>query len=381
MMGGRFRHDVYYMDIMHLQNQFDAPVPAIVLAEGEFGSPGGKTANGVVVHSELFDTQAVVDSKTAGRTPSTVLDTFNAPDVPIVESVDTALERVPEAKVLVIGVAPAGGELPDAWITEIETAIRAGCDIVSGLHVFLSEDDHWRHLADVNDARLFDIRKPPIDDDLKVGDGSVEDTDADIILTSGTDCAVGKRTTTFELYQAACELGFDAGWVATGQTGIMIGAHAGVVIDRVPADFAAGVVEELVKTVAADHDIVFVEGQASLAHRAYSGVTLSILHGSWPDAVVLVDDPERDERTHFEQFTVEGIEKERQLIESISETHVVALSTWGNPETATEQYGLPAANVFDEGGAKQLFELVWHDLQNEDVRNADTGEMVEDIDE
>lgn len=366
---------------MDLQNQFDAPVPAIVLAEREFGTQGGKTANGVVTHSELFNTQAVVDSKTAGKTPTAVLGTSNAPDVPIVESVSAALEKAPEAKALVIGVAPAGGELPDAWVAQIETAIRAGCDIVSGLHVFLSEDDHWRRLADVNDVQLFDVRKPPTADDLKVGDGSVDDADADIILTVGTDCAVGKRTTTFELYQAACESGFDAGWVATGQTGIMIGAHAGVVIDRVPADFTAGVVEELVKTVAADHDIVFVEGQACLTHRAYSGVTLSILHGSWPDAVVLADDPERRDRTHFENFSIEGVEKERRLIQNLSDARVVALSTWGDPEIMAKQYDLPAANVFDEDGPKRLLETVRDGLQNESGGETNAGNTSEDVDD
>jgi uncharacterized NAD-dependent epimerase/dehydratase family protein len=107
-----------------------------------------------------------------------------------------------------------------------------------------------------------------------VGDRRVDDLDADVVLTLGTDCAVGKRTMTFELYPASLEAGRDVGWGATGQTGIMVGAHRGVVIDCVPADFTAGVVEDLVCGVAADHDLVFVDGQTSLTHRAYSGVTL-----------------------------------------------------------------------------------------------------------
>lgn len=359
---------------MNLRDAFEVPVPAIVLAEGEFGETGGKTANGVVMHSEVFDTRAIVDTETAGRTPADVLGKPDAPEIPIVESVEVALDKAPEAAALVIGVAPAGGDLPGAWITDIEDAIRANCDIVSGLHVFLEEEDHWQTLADQHGVRLFDVRKPPTDDKLRVGDGSVDDVDADVVLTLGTDCAVGKRTTTFELYQAAQEAGLDAGWVATGQTGIMVGAHEGVVVDRVPADFTAGVVEDRVSAVGTDHDLVFVEGQASLTHRAYSGVTLSILHGAWPDAVVLADEPVREGRTHFERFHVDGVEKEVRLIEDLSDATVAALSTWGDPEEQADRYGLPAANVYHDGGASELLSAIQealHDGAAVDLEGAD----------
>ena len=138
----------------------------------------------------------------------------------------------------------------------------------------------------------------------------------------------------------------------------MVGAHEGVVVDRVPADFTAGVVEDLVAAVGADHDLVFVEGQASLTHRAYSGVTLSILHGSWPDAVVLADEPARDGRTHFEAFEVEGVEKEVRLIEDLSDADVVSLSTWADPEPQAERYGLPATNIYHEDEAVELLSTV-----------------------
>jgi uncharacterized NAD-dependent epimerase/dehydratase family protein len=361
---------------MNLREQFDVPVPAIVLAEGEFGATGGKTANGVVLHSEVFDARAVVDADTAGESPADVLNNPDAPEVPIVASVAEALDAVPEAEALVIGVAPAGGDLPEAWVSEIEDAIRAGCDVVSGLHVFLIERERWRTLADEHGARLFDVREPPGEDQLRVGDGSVDEADADVVLTLGTDCAVGKRTTTFELYRAARETGLDAGWVATGQTGIMVGAHEGVVVDRVPADFTAGVVEDMVKSVAADHDLVFVEGQASLTHRAYSGVTLSILHGAWPDAVVLADDPDRTDRTHFESFRVDGVDSERGLIEELSPADVVAVSTWGDASAERERHGLPAANVYDDGGPEELLSAVRAGL-GDDARSADEREVTE----
>ena len=343
---------------MDLRSEFDPPVPTVVLADGEFGTTGGKTANGVVMHSELFDAAVVVDSETAGATADEVLGRSDVASVPVVASMNEALDSAPEVEALVIGVAPAGGALPEPWIEEIQVAMRAGCDVVSGLHVFLSERETWTDLADETGVRIFDVRKSPAEDELRVGDGSVDDTDAHVVLTMGTDCAVGKRTTTFELYRAAREAGLDAGWVATGQTGIMVGAHRGVVIDRVPADFTAGVVEDLVTAVAEDHDLVLVEGQACLTHRAYSGVTLSILHGSWPDAVVLADDPDREGRTHFEQWQVAGVEREVETIEGLSAATVAALSTWGGPNKATDRHGLPAANVYDEDGPAELLDAV-----------------------
>jgi uncharacterized NAD-dependent epimerase/dehydratase family protein len=357
---------------MNLRDAFDPPVPTVVLAEGEFGETGGKTANGVVMHSDVFEARAVVDTETAGETPADVLRNPDAPAVPIVDSVAAALSAAPEAEALVIGVAPAGGDLPEAWVDDIEEAIRAGCDVVSGLHVFLEEEERWRSLAEAHGARIFDVRKPPDEEDLRVGDGSVDEVDADVVLTLGTDCAVGKRTTTFELYRAAREAGIDAGWVATGQTGIMVGAHAGVVVDRVPADFTAGVVEDLVAEVGADHDLVLVEGQACLTHRAYSGVTLSILHGAWPDAVVLANEPARERRTHFEQWGVGGVESEAALIEELSDAVVAAVSTWGDPASDETDHGLPAANVYREDGPAALLSAVGEALGREPL--AEVGE-------
>jgi len=350
---------------MNFREAFDVPVPTIVLAEGEFGTANGKTANGVVMHSEIFDARVVVDSTTADQSPSEVLENSDAPHITIVSSVKEALEVAPEAEALVIGVAPAGGQLPESWVPEIELAIESGCDVVSGLHTFLSENQRWRSLAESNDVRIFDVRNPPGDDNLRVADGSVDDVDADIVLTLGTDCAVGKRTTTFELYTAAREAGIDAGWVATGQTGVMIGAHAGVVIDRVPADFAAGMVEDLVKQVSADHDLVFVEGQAALTHRAYSGVTLAILHGAWPDAVVITDDPSREQRINFERFETESVGRECQLVRDLSAATVAGLSTWGDASSEEARTQLPTVNIYDQNGPTELLEIVLSSLDGD----------------
>jgi uncharacterized NAD-dependent epimerase/dehydratase family protein len=339
---------------MNLRSEYDPPVPAIILAEGAFGTLGGKTANGVVMHGELFSPKAVIDSTRAGGSAAESLQNSDHIDVPIVASTAEALDIVPEAKALILGVAPAGGQLPSEWYEPIREAMDAGCDVISGLHVFLSEQSEWASPAAENGVSIHDIRKPPVASDLRVGDGRAADVESDVVLTMGTDCAVGKRTTTFELYRAACDAGLDAGWVATGQTGIMVGAHQGVVVDRVPADFTAGVVEDMVCEVAADHELVFVEGQASLAHPAYSGVTLSILCGAWPDAIVLADDPDREHCTHFEDVPIPSIQQERRLIEQLSDATVTAISTWGDSSEVQREWGLPAANVYDDDGPHKL---------------------------
>lgn len=342
---------------MNLGSSYESPVPAVVLAEGAFGTPDGKTANGVVMHSELFDVRAVVDSSTAGATARDVLEKPGVDRTPVVDSVEAALSAAPEARVLILGVAPAGGDLPEPWEGEILEAMAAGCDVVSGLHVFLGDDPEWAARADEHGVDIVDVRKPPVGDDLRVADGRAAEVDADVVLVVGTDCATGKRTTTFELYRAARDAGHDAAWVATGQTGIMVGADRGVVIDRVPADFTAGVVEDMVCELG-DHDLILVEGQASLYHRAYSGVTLSILNGAWPDAVVVADDPDRGRRKHFEQFPVASVADEVALVEELCDGVVAGISTWGDPATVDYETALPVTNVYHDGGRERLFEAV-----------------------
>lgn len=344
-----------------IRDAFSAGTPAIVLAEGEFGESNGKTANGVVMHSELFDAVAVVDSTVAGRSVGDVLGRDDVADVPVVESVADALEIAPEASVLLVGVAPPGGALPESMIHEIEQAIEAGCDVVSGLHRFLTESERWRALAAEHDITLFDVRQPPDPSTLQIGTGRAEDVDADVVLVAGTDCAVGKRTTTFELYREARDRGIDAKWVATGQTGIMVGAHEGVVVDRVPADFVAGVVESLVLNAAESADLVFVEGQAALTHRSYGGVALGILQGSWPDATVVVDDPNRDERA-MGRFEVPSVDRERAILEELSETTVAAVSTWEPQSTMVDRAGLPTGNVYRDGGTATILDAVSAEL-------------------
>ena len=203
-------------------------------------------------------------------------------DAPIVASVDESLAFAPTA--LLIGVAPPGGALPASWRAELLRALAARLDVVAGLHDFLGNDAEFVAAAARAGARLVDLRTPP---PPRLFDGSAYRVAARVALTVGTDCAVGKMTAALELTRAARARGVAARFVATGQTGIAI-AGGGAPIDRVIADFASGAAEELVVTHAPGCDVLFVEGQGGIAHPAFAPVTLALLYGAAPDALVLV---------------------------------------------------------------------------------------------
>jgi len=296
--------------------------PALVLCHGAFTSPQGKTAHGLLRFGRIYEVRGVVDREVAGRSASDVDPDF--PDVPVFESVEEALEEV-KAEVLLIGAAPPGGRLTEEWRREVVAAIKAGLDVVSGLHEFLSEDPEISRLAEERGVKLVDVRRPRREL-FRVADGSVRDVDATVVLTMGTDCAVGKMSAALELRDRLRDMGVEAAFLATGQTGIMVGAEEGVVVDRMPGDFMAGAVEKLVVDLAEEYEVILVEGQGALSHPAYSGVALAILHGCWPDAVVLVHDPERERRDGFPRFEVPDPEAEIALIESLSRAEVVSVA-------------------------------------------------------
>lgn len=191
------------------------------------------------------------------------------------------------AKALLIGVSPIGGALPDHWKSTILEALSKGLDIISGLHTRLNDDADLASAASANGCTLFDIRVPPKTIPIATGKPRFGKR----ALMVGTDCAVGKKYAALALTDALKERGANATFRATGQTGIMI-AGSGIPIDAVVSDFIAGAAEMLSPDADTDHwDII--EGQGALLHPAYSGVTLGLLHGSQPDAMVLCHDPRR----------------------------------------------------------------------------------------
>ncbi len=327
----------------------------LILAHDYFAIQGGKTARGVYFYSP-HEIVGILDRSNAGKSAKDIFP--RGRDVPIYAHISQVRE---DYDALIIGVAPIGGKLPAEWKDEIKIALENGKMVISGLHDFLSEDPELSKIAEKNGAKIWDVRKPP--KELKVADGSGRG--APTVLVAGTDCSVGKMITTVELYREAMKRGRKAAFVATGQTGIMVGADAGYVIDRIPGDFMAGAMEELVKQFM-DYEMVFVEGQADLTHPAYSGVTLAILHGSYAKKIVLAHDPTRKDHHDYEGFPIQSLERSIELYESLAESvsggKVIGIAIDGEKMSDEEiikfkdrvenELGLPAEDVLRFGASK-----------------------------
>jgi len=334
----------------------------LVMAEGHFGPVSSKTANSAIRYLPER-TLAVIDSQNAGRTVQDVLGFGGA--IPIVGSVEDGLALEPTA--MLIGIAPAGGRLPESWRPTLRTAINAGLDIVSGLHFYLADDNEMAFMAAEKGIRLFDLRRPP--EDLPVSTGKARLVDPLVVLTVGTDCNIGKMTAGLQIRSALAEKGTRVGFAATGQTGILIEGW-GIAVDAVVADFIGGAAERLVLQAAPGNDVVLVEGQGSLVHPAYSGVTLGLLHGSMPDAMILCHQPSRKAvfgaSGAFEWVTLPTLTEAIRIYEGalapLRESRVigVALNTYdlsdeearAAVEQAEAETGLPATDPVRFGGAK-----------------------------
>jgi len=245
----------------------------LVLAEGYSADPHyGKTARGVMRYG-ADPVVAVVDSERPGE---------DVDGIPVVATVEDALSHEPTTGL--VGVATAGGRLPETWRKLLRDVLQAGLDLESGMHQFLGDDSELAALAREHGAEIRDLRRAPAD--LSVPSGDNLRHGATVVLTVGSDCAIGKMSVSLELDRGARERGLRSVFVPTGQTGIAIEGW-GIAVDAVVADFIAGAAERLVVEGASRGDLLWVEGQGSLIHPDYSGVTLGLYHGSAPHHLVL----------------------------------------------------------------------------------------------
>jgi uncharacterized NAD-dependent epimerase/dehydratase family protein len=252
----------------------------VALACDLFATRSAKTAHGVIAYSD-DQTAAVIDPSQAGkRVCDAVPYLKNA--APIVADFHSALAFNPTS--LLVGVAPPGGSLPLSWRTTIIAALQAKLEVVNGLHEEFSHDAEFAAVAKRNGARIWDVRTPP---PTPLFSGSAWGVSARVVLTVGSDCSVGKMTASLELTRAANDRKERVRFVATGQTGIII-AGKGIAIDRVISDFASGAAEQLIVENAPGADLLIVEGQGGINHPAFAPVTLALLYGSAPDALILV---------------------------------------------------------------------------------------------
>lgn len=337
---------------------------AILLHEGVVKQKG-KTGLSLLRYSEI-PIVAVVDETCAGQSLTEL--TGIARDVPIVASVEDALVYSPT--VLSIGIAPSGGALPDPWWQEVKRAVASGLSVVNGLHTPMSTDPALSSLVK-GDRWIWDVRREP--SGLSVGSAKAQSLSCRRVLTVGTDMSVGKMSTSLELNRAAQKRGWRSRFVATGQTGLMLG-HDGVALDAVRVDFASGAVEQCVMRQGNDCDILFVEGQGSFINPA-STATLPLLRGSQPTHLILVH---RANQTHIyncPNVKIPPLPAVVQLYETVAtaggafpsaKVAGIALNTYGMEESEAKraidqtqrETGLPCTDVI-RFGAEPLLDALF----------------------
>jgi len=299
----------------------------VVYCEANFGAVDGKTANGLVRHSEKYEILSVIDSEKAGLDAGVVLgDQPNA--IPICHDLAAALADaggVPDY--FIFGMAPASGMLsPDERDLVLE-AMDLGMNIVNGLHEFLNDDPELAAMSAARNVEILDIRRPRAKKDLRMFSGRIAEVTCPRIAVLGTDCAIGKRTTATILTRALNDRGIKAVLVGTGQTGLIQGARYGIALDAVPSQFCSGEMEAaIVEAFEGENpDVILIEGQGALSHPAYSTSSF-ILRGSCPDGVVLQHAPGRTHRCDFEQMAMPTPTTEIHLIQTFSDTKVIGLT-------------------------------------------------------
>jgi len=324
----------------------DRSLTAIVYCEANFGGIDGKTANGLVRHSEKYEILSIIDSEKAGLDTGSVLD--DEPNgIPICKDLVEALAhagKVPDY--FIFGIAPATGMLSPAERTLMLKAIDLGMNIVNGLHEFLNDDPEFAVAAAKSNVVIRDIRRPRAKKDLRVFTGRIADVTCPCIAVLGTDCAIGKRTTATVLAGALNDMGIKAVMIGTGQTGLIQGARYGMALDAVPSQFCAGELEATILEAfeGESPDVIFIEGQGSLSHPAYSTSSF-ILRGSCPDGVVLQHAPARVHRCDFEQMPMPTPAWEINLIQTFAKTKVIGLTL--NHEDMTDAEVSSAITLYE----------------------------------
>lgn len=323
----------------------------VVLTEGKTTPFYAKTAMSLLRYRGN-DVLTLLDSTEAGKTAGELLGMGG--DIPVVATLD-AVES-PDS--LVLGIAPPGGQIPPEWKSVIVEAIERGLDVVSGLHEFLTDDAELTSLAEKRDVRIVDVRK----NDESAPSDCVDFRPGCLrIHTVGHDCTVGKMVASLEVQLGLVARGIDAHFAATGQTGIMVSGE-GTPIDCVVSDFVNGAAERLV-LASQHHDVVLVEGQGSIVHPRFSGVTLGLLHGCAPQGLILCYEVGRKTVKGLDHVPIEPLAKLRNIYETIASVRHpcrvigVAMNSRYVDEDEVErersrveaELGLPACDVYRHG--------------------------------
>jgi len=326
----------------------------IILTDGHTDPHTAKTAI-CVIRYKPEEVVAVLDRNFAGKMCGEVMGVGG--QIPIVG----ALADAPGANTLLVGIAPPGGKIPGHWRPILLEAIGRKLDVISGLHDFLNEDPEFVRAAAEHGVRLIDLRsndEHDVANRVGIREGCLR------IHTIANDCSCGKMVTAVEVAAGLNRAGVDAAFVATGQTGMMV-AGSGCAVDRVIADFVAGAAEKLV-LANQHHEVIVIEGQGSLYHPRYSGVTLSLLHGAIPDGLILGYELGRTAISGMEDIALPPLERVVQFYEAAANImhpcQVIGVAVNGqcfsDDEVAAEcrrvegQLKLPACDVIRHGPEK-----------------------------
>jgi len=258
----------------------------VVLCHGAFNYIKNKTGN-MLIRYRTDEVVAILDNSKVGITSKDELGYGG--EIPVLKNFEAVASLNPDT--LVIGSASQGGFISDEYRIEVLKAIEAGCDIISGMHHFINDDEEFVKLADKHQVKLTDLRRPP--EPPNFPKGSWHERNIPVLLIVGTDCDTGKMTTAWEVSERLKSRNRKVEFIGTGQTGILLSGE-GVPIDAVKADFMAGEIEYVVDQVPDDTELIIVEGQGSLTNQYYAGVTLGLLHGAMPDYMLMTHDPARE---------------------------------------------------------------------------------------
>ncbi|MFM1877382.1 MAG: hypothetical protein RLZZ241_248 [Bacteroidota bacterium] len=332
---------------------------ALIITQGYLNTFEAKTAHGLIRGTDRFNIKGIIDGpETANRDAGELLDGVKR-NIPIFPDLKVALEQVPDANYLIVGIATVGGILPTSMLQVIETAISEGLHIVNGLHDFLNDRPNMVALAEKYNVTLTDIRKPKKREQLHFWTGEIFNITVPIIAVIGMDCAMGKRTTARMICEAVNEQQQKATMIYTGQTGWMQGGKYGFIFDSTLNDFVSGELEHAIVTAYKETqpDFIVLEGQSSL--RNPSGPCgLELLISGNAKYVVLLFSPKRKYFDHLEAWgTIPTVESEIELIEKIG-AKVIAVAIH------TEGCSLEEANAFKSSYAERLKIPVLLPLEN-----------------
>lgn len=332
---------------------------AIIYCEGAFGTLNGKTAHGLVRRTKRYHVLSVIDSKQGNADSGLILD--GKPNGILIDpnlqsALNSALSHGTPATHFVIGLAPDGGRLGPEHRQAALEAIRAGLNVDSGLHDFLTEDAEAVALARKHRVRIRDVRKPPPRNELHFFSSKIEQVTSLKVAVLGTDSAVGKRTTAWLLADAFQEAGYRAELIGTGQTAWMQGVRYGIILDSLVNDFVSGEIEHAVWSCWRElrPDVIIIEGQGSLMNPAYPG-GFEILAAARPDVVVLQHAPARKDYDGFPGYPIHPIDVQIKALEILSGRPVVAVTVNHEKlyrdevpeacEAISLQTGLPAVDL------------------------------------